>query len=44
MLPVVWLSSARDDLRQILTYIARENPSAGAPNEKVFGSIRTAIG
>ncbi|WP_375674828.1 type II toxin-antitoxin system RelE/ParE family toxin [Bartonella sp. AP9QHHD] len=28
MLPVVWLSSARDDLRQILTYIARENPSA----------------
>ncbi len=28
MLPIVWLSSARDDLRQILTYIARENPSA----------------
>ncbi|EJF82738.1 hypothetical protein MCU_01333 [Bartonella elizabethae Re6043vi] len=28
MLPVVWLSSARDDLRQILTYIARENPFA----------------
>uniref|UniRef100_UPI0035D08ADA type II toxin-antitoxin system RelE/ParE family toxin n=1 Tax=Bartonella sp. MU70NMGDW TaxID=3243561 RepID=UPI0035D08ADA len=28
MLPIVWLSSARDDLRQILTYIARENSSA----------------
>lgn len=28
MLPVVWLASARDDLRQILTYIALESPSA----------------
>jgi len=28
MLPIVWLASARDDLRQIITYIAHENPSA----------------
>ncbi len=28
MLPVVWLASARDDLRQIVIYIARENPPA----------------
>lgn len=28
MLPILWLSSARDDLRQIVTYIAKENPPA----------------
>lgn len=28
MFPVLWLASARDDLRQIVTYIARENPPA----------------
>ncbi|EAQ6132271.1 type II toxin-antitoxin system RelE/ParE family toxin [Salmonella enterica] len=28
MLPILWLPSARDDLRQIVTYIARENISA----------------
>ncbi|EFN4420772.1 type II toxin-antitoxin system RelE/ParE family toxin [Escherichia coli] len=28
MLPVLWLPSARDDLRQIITYIAKENPPA----------------
>ncbi|KPW15109.1 Addiction module toxin, RelE/StbE family [Pseudomonas amygdali pv. aesculi] len=28
MLPVVWLSPALDDLREIATYIAWENPSA----------------
>ncbi|EJR6791249.1 type II toxin-antitoxin system RelE/ParE family toxin [Salmonella enterica] len=28
MLPVFWLASARDDLREIVTYIARENPPA----------------
>ncbi|WP_273721602.1 MULTISPECIES: type II toxin-antitoxin system RelE/ParE family toxin [unclassified Bartonella] len=28
MLPIVWLASARNDLRQILTYIAYERPSA----------------
>ncbi|MGC6031591.1 type II toxin-antitoxin system RelE/ParE family toxin [Enterobacter kobei] len=28
MLPIFWLPSARDDLRQIVTYIARENPPA----------------
>ncbi|EQA7428960.1 type II toxin-antitoxin system RelE/ParE family toxin, partial [Shigella sonnei] len=26
MLPVLWLPSARDDLRQIVAYIAKENP------------------
>ncbi|HCQ0566105.1 type II toxin-antitoxin system RelE/ParE family toxin [Escherichia coli] len=25
MLPILWLPSARDDLRQIVTYIAKEN-------------------
>ncbi|EEV8377425.1 type II toxin-antitoxin system RelE/ParE family toxin [Escherichia coli] len=28
MLPILWLPSARDDLRQIITYIAKENPPA----------------
>ncbi|KPX23840.1 Addiction module toxin, RelE/StbE family, partial [Pseudomonas amygdali pv. eriobotryae] len=28
ILPVVWLSPALDDLREIATYIAWENPSA----------------
>ena len=28
MLPIFWLASARDDLRQVVTYIARENPPA----------------
>lgn len=28
MLPIVWLASARDDLMQIVTYIAHENPPA----------------
>lgn len=28
MLPVLWLPSARDDLRQIVAYIAKENPAA----------------
>lgn len=28
MLPVVWRASARDDLHEIVTYIARENPAA----------------
>ncbi|EAV8896100.1 type II toxin-antitoxin system RelE/ParE family toxin [Salmonella enterica] len=28
MLPILWLSSARDDLRQIVAYIAKENPAA----------------
>ncbi|WP_375615813.1 MULTISPECIES: hypothetical protein [unclassified Bartonella] len=44
MLPVVWLSSARDDLRQMLpTLLAKIHPLGRAPpNEKVFGSIRTA--
>ena len=28
MLPVVWRASARDDLRQIIGYIANENPAA----------------
>ena len=28
MLPVVWRASARDDLREIVAYIARENPIA----------------
>ncbi|HAF5791928.1 TPA: type II toxin-antitoxin system RelE/ParE family toxin [Salmonella enterica] len=28
MLPVVWRASARDDLRQIVIYIARDNPPA----------------
>ncbi|HEL8026007.1 TPA: type II toxin-antitoxin system RelE/ParE family toxin [Escherichia coli] len=28
MLPILWLSSARDDLRQIVTYIAKDNPHA----------------
>lgn len=26
MLPILWLPSARDDLRQIVAYIAKENP------------------
>ncbi|WP_144050574.1 type II toxin-antitoxin system RelE/ParE family toxin [Bartonella vinsonii] len=34
MLPVVWLPSARDDLPQILTYIAQENPPAAARRMK----------
>ncbi|WP_208436374.1 type II toxin-antitoxin system RelE/ParE family toxin [Bartonella vinsonii] len=34
MLPVVWLPSARDDLPQILTYIAQENPPAAARQMK----------
>lgn len=25
MLPILWLPSARDDLRQIVAYIAKEN-------------------
>ncbi len=28
MLPVVWRASARDDLREIVAYIARDNPIA----------------
>ncbi|VEJ44430.1 type II toxin-antitoxin system RelE/ParE family toxin [Bartonella vinsonii] len=36
MLPVVWLPSARNDLRQILTYIARENPSAARRMKKLL--------
>ena len=28
MLPVIWLDSAIADLTEIITYIARENPSA----------------
>lgn len=28
MLPILWLPSARDDLRQIVAYIAKENPPA----------------
>ncbi|WP_312283816.1 type II toxin-antitoxin system RelE/ParE family toxin [Candidatus Igneacidithiobacillus taiwanensis] len=28
MLPIVWRASARDDLANIIRYIARENPSA----------------
>ncbi len=28
MLPVVWRSSAREDLREIIGYIARANPAA----------------
>lgn len=28
MLPIFWRASALDDLRQIVTYIARENPPA----------------
>ncbi|MCL6230323.1 type II toxin-antitoxin system RelE/ParE family toxin [Bartonella bilalgolemii] len=36
MLPIVWLDSARSDLRQILTYIARENPSAAQRMKKLL--------
>lgn len=36
MLPIVWLASARDDLRQILTYIALENPSAARRMKKLL--------
>ncbi|WP_375686040.1 hypothetical protein [Bartonella sp. AP65SXKL] len=44
MLPVLVVFGARQFASDV-TYIARENPSAArAPNEKVFGSIRTAIG
>ena len=28
MLPILWLPSARDDLSQIITYIAKKNPPA----------------
>ena len=28
MLPIFWRATARSDLRQIVTYIARENPPA----------------
>ena len=28
MLPVVWRTKARDDLREIIGYIARDNPLA----------------
>jgi toxin ParE1/3/4 len=28
MLPIVWRSAARNDLRQIISYIARDNPMA----------------
>lgn len=28
MLPIAWLSPALDDLREIITYIASENPAA----------------
>ena len=28
MLPVIWLASARDDLREIVAYIAHDNPPA----------------
>ncbi|MEJ9962466.1 type II toxin-antitoxin system RelE/ParE family toxin [Escherichia albertii] len=28
MLPILWLPSARDDLREIVAYIAKENPPA----------------
>ncbi|CAD6110378.1 putative plasmid stabilization-like protein from prophage [Escherichia coli] len=28
MLPILWLPSARDDLRQIVAYIAKENRHA----------------
>ncbi|EFE9119727.1 TPA: type II toxin-antitoxin system RelE/ParE family toxin [Escherichia coli] len=28
MLPILWLPSARDDMREIVAYIAKENPHA----------------
>ena len=42
MLPIVWRATARSDLRQIVTYIARENPLA-AEYENPAGS-RCATG
>lgn len=36
-MPVLWLASARDDLRQIVTYIAREHPYLYPPSERVPG-------
>ncbi len=40
MLPVVWLSTARDDLREIATYIAWKNPDAARRLNKL---LRDAI-
>lgn len=34
MLPIFWLTSARDDLRQIVTYIAHDNPTAARRMKK----------
>ncbi|MBI6794982.1 type II toxin-antitoxin system RelE/ParE family toxin [Pseudomonas syringae] len=36
MLPVVWLSPALDDLREIATYIAWENPGAARRLKKLL--------
>jgi len=36
MLPVVWLASAGDDLRKIVSYIARENPPAARRMKKLL--------
>ncbi|MEX3614762.1 MAG: type II toxin-antitoxin system RelE/ParE family toxin [Burkholderia gladioli] len=40
MLPLVWRASARDDLRQIVTYIARENPGAA---QRMKGLLETSV-
>ena len=40
MLPVVWLASARDDLRQIVTYIAHESPPAA---RRIKGLLEASV-
>lgn len=40
MLSISWLASARDDLRQILSYIARDNPLAA---RKMKARIEAAV-
>lgn len=36
MLPISWRASARDDLAQIIRYIARENPAAARRMKQIL--------
>lgn len=40
MPPVIWRSSAREELREIIRYIARENPAAA---RRVKGALEASL-
>ena len=43
MLPVVWRASARDDLREIVAYLARENPIAARRMKDLLAAAITPV-